>query len=69
MPKEKKLNTRVTLILDNSSIHKGEQIAKKLASMDLNLMFLPPYYPKFNPVELEFTRLKHKVRTISPQVY
>ena len=54
--------TGPTLIMDNSSIHKGQLVEEVASSFGASLLFLPPYTPEFNAVELVFARLKKKTR-------
>ena len=51
------------VVLDNLSVHKVnglEQVVKKYGA---RLLYLPPYSPDFNPIELAFSKLKIWLRT------
>jgi transposase len=50
------------IILDNLSSHKGEAAARLVASAGARLLFLPPYSPDLNPIELFFSKLKSLLR-------
>jgi transposase len=51
-----------TVILDNLSSHKNEKAAHLIAGAGASLMFLPPYSPDFNPIEMAFAKLKELLR-------
>jgi transposase len=51
-----------TVILDNLSSHKGEDAARLIANAGARLMFLPPYSPDLNPIEMAFAKLKEILR-------
>ncbi len=46
------------VILDNLSSHKGEAAARLIADAGARLLFLPPYSPDLNPIEMMFAKLK-----------
>ncbi|WP_246558598.1 IS630 family transposase [Hymenobacter piscis] len=50
------------LVLDNASAHKLEGVKQWLAERGVELLFLPPYSPDFNPVEQAWSKLKTKLR-------
>ena len=41
----------IGLVLDNASIHHAGSVKQKARELDIHLLFLPPYSPKFNPIE------------------
>ena len=51
-----------TVILDNLSVHKGAAIRALVEGAGCALLFLPPYAPDFNPIELAFGKLKAPLR-------
>jgi len=51
-----------TVILDNLSSHKNEKAAHLIASAGARLMFLPPYSPDLNPIEMAFAKFKELLR-------
>ena len=51
------------VVLDNCAIHKGEDLAEIVGRYGARLLYLPPYSPDFNPIELAFSKLKTWLRT------
>lgn len=50
------------VILDNLPGHKGEEAAELVEACGARLMFLPPYSPDLNPIEMLFSKLKSLLR-------
>jgi transposase len=50
------------VILDNLSSHKGEDAARLITDAGARLLFLPPYSPDLNPIEMAFAKLKEILR-------
>ena len=55
------------LVLDNATIHKGGQIAELVEQAGCRLLYLPPYSPDFNPIELIWAYVKRLLRTAGPR--
>ena len=56
------------LLLDNSSVHTSKLALDTLKECGINYLFLPPYSPDLNPIELLWALMKsvlrkHKART------
>jgi transposase len=51
-----------TLILDNLSTHKIQNVNKLLSVQGAGVRYLPPYSPDLNPIELAFAKLKAHLR-------
>ena len=51
------------VVLDNLSVHKVEGLAEIAQKHGARLLYLPPYSPDFNPIELAFSKLKTWLRT------
>jgi transposase len=51
-----------TIIMDNASFHKCRKIAELIAAADCNALFLPPYSPRFNPIENRWSPLKTNIK-------
>jgi transposase len=50
------------VILDNLSSHKSEKAEKAIRARGAWLLFLPPYSPDLNPIEMAFAKLKAHLR-------
>ncbi len=50
------------VILDNLGSHKGKEARKAVRDVGARLLFLPPYSPDLNPIEMMFAKLKTLVR-------
>ena len=50
------------VILDNLSSYKGPRVREMIEAAGARLLFLPPYSPDFNPIELAFAKLKALLR-------
>jgi transposase len=48
--------------LDNLSSHKRAEARALIEARGASLVFLPPYSPDFNPIEMAFSKLKAKLR-------
>lgn len=51
------------VVLDNLSSHKGAYAKSLIESRGATLLFLPPYSPDLNPIELAFAKLKQLLRS------
>jgi transposase len=51
-----------TVIADNLSSHKNEEAARLIAGAGARLLFLPPYSPDLNPIEMAFAKFKEFLR-------
>ena len=52
------------VILDNLASHKSEKAAAILKERGAWFLFLPPYSPDLNPIEMAFSKLKAHLRRI-----
>ena len=50
------------VVLDNLAAHKVAGLAEIAAAHGARLLYLPPYSPDFNPIELAFSKLKTWLR-------
>ena len=63
------LKRRDVVILDNLSSHKSPQAAEVLRSVGARFLFLPPYSPDLNPIEMAFAKLKALIRKAAARTY
>ncbi len=52
------------VIMDNLSSHKKPAIRSAIRAVGARLLFLPPYSPDLNPIEMAFAKLKAHLRRI-----
>lgn len=50
------------VVLDNLGSHKGIAVRRAIRATGAHLLFLPPYSPDLNPIELLFAKLKTLLR-------
>lgn len=50
------------VIWDNCSPHRNAEVRRIIESTGAKLVFLPPYSPDFNPIEMAFSKLKAYLR-------
>ena len=51
------------LVMDNLSSHKVAGVREAVEEAGATLLYLPPYSPDLNPIELAFSKLKHLLRS------
>lgn len=57
------------VILDNLSSHKSPGAAHALRKIGAWFLFLPPYSPDLNPIEMAFSKLKTLIRKAAARSY
>lgn len=57
------------VILDNLPAHKSAYAADVLKSVGAWFLFLPPYSPDLNPIEMAFSKLKALIRKAAARTY
>lgn len=50
------------VIMDNLSTHKVAGVREQIEATGARLVYLPPYSPDFNPIELFWSKVKHYIR-------
>ena len=50
------------VVLDNLGSHKGQTVRRAVRKAGAHLLFLPPYSPDLNPIEMVFAKLKTLLR-------
>jgi transposase len=56
------LQPRTVVILDNLSTHRNTRAAQALRDRGCWFLYLPPYSPDLNPIEMAFAKLKQLLR-------
>ena len=57
------------VLLDNLGSHKSETAAEYLKARGAWFLFLPPYSPDLNPIEMAFSKLKAHMRAAQARTY
>jgi len=57
------------VVMDNLSSHKVAGVRAEIEAAGAQLLYLPPYSPDFNPIELAFAKLKAFLRAARPRTY
>lgn len=50
------------VIMDNASVHKNEEVRNLIEATGAKLLYLPPYSPELNPIELAWNKIKQFLR-------
>jgi len=50
------------VVMDNLSLHKNPEVLRYLERRRCRVVFVPPYSPDTNPIEMAFSKIKHHVR-------
>ena len=58
----KELKPGDIVVMDNLPAHKVKGVSQAMESVGANLLYLPPYSPDFNPIEMAFSKLKALLR-------
>ena len=57
------------MVLDNLATHPNKEAAKDLRERGCWFLYLPPYSPDLNPIEMVFSKLKAHLRRISARSF
>lgn len=57
------------VVLDNCSVHHAKLVAETFEECGVNVMFLPPYSPDFNPIELMWAFVKSCLKKLKARTY
>jgi transposase len=60
-------NTAKYLIMDNCSSHNNDDVKNLLKENHVNYLFLPPYSPEYNPIELAWSKFKQFIKKVKPR--
>ena len=63
------LEPGTVVILDNLATHKSQAAARSLRKQGCWFLFLPPYSPDLNPIEMAFSKLKAHLRRIGARTF
>lgn len=51
----------IIMVLDNASNHHSDMVTEKAKELNITLVFLPPYSPKYNPIEQIWKTVKREI--------
>lgn len=57
------------VVLDNLAAHKVMGVRQCLEAAGMELLYLPPYSPDLNPIELAFAKIKRALRHSAPRSF
>ncbi len=58
------LNAGDIVVMDNCSVHKVKDILNPIYERGATVLFLPPYSPGLNPIELAWSKIKSILRSL-----
>lgn len=53
------------VVMDNLSAHKRPQVKERIESAGASVLYLPPYSPDFNPIEMIWSKVKRLLRSFA----
>ena len=59
------LKTGDVVVMDNLAAHKRPAIRRTIEAMGAMVLYLPPYSPDFNPIEMIWSKVKRLLRSIA----
>ncbi len=59
------LNRGDIVVMDNLSSHKNARIGRSIQARGATLIYLPPYSPDLNPIEMIFSKIKQTLRGLA----
>jgi transposase len=63
------LNPGDCVIWDNLAVHKTRVVQDLFTEADVELLFLPPYSPDLNPIEMCWSKMKTYLRAVGARTY
>jgi len=57
------------VVMDNLSAHKRASIAQLIGAAGAELVYLPPYSPDLNPIEMMWSKVKSVLRSIAARTF
>lgn len=50
------------VVMDNLRVHKTERVRELIEGVGVEVLYLPPYSPDYNPIEEAFSKIKNLIR-------
>jgi transposase len=57
------------VVMDNCTVHRSKLVKETLQECGVKALFLPPYSPDFNPIELMWAYIKTILRKLKARTY
>jgi transposase len=57
-----RLNPGDIVVMDNLQTHKAAGVVDAIAAREARVLYLPPYSPDLNPIEMAFSKVKTELR-------
>jgi transposase len=57
------------VVWDNLGAHKAHGVREAIEAVGASILWLPPYHPELNPIELAWTKLKRLLRAAAARSY
>lgn len=57
------------IVMDNLTSHKTHRVQAAFAELGVEVLYLPPYSPDLNPIEMCWSKFKARLRQISARSY
>ena len=59
-----RLKSGQVVVMDNLAVHKAAAVGPLIEAAGCRLMYLPPYSPDLNPIEMAISKMKSTLRTL-----
>lgn len=56
------------VVMDNMSTHHSKKVQKIIEELKINVVYLPPYSPDFNPIEKMWSKIKSVLRKLKVRI-
>ena len=57
------------VVMDNLSLHKTAGVQEAIEAVGATVRHLPPSSPDFNPIEIMWSKVKHRLRTAAARTH
>jgi len=57
------------VVMDNLAVHKVKGVEEAIRDVGAKLLYLPPYSPDFNPIEMAWSKMKTLIRSKAPTTF
>lgn len=56
------------VVMDNMRTHRSKEVKKVIEELKINVVYLPPYSPDFNPIEKMWSKIKSVLRKLKVRI-